>query len=371
LRFRALVLAAGYGTRLAPLTDVLPKPLTPVRGLTPLTLALDRLAAAGCEAVAINLHHLGPLIRESLERLGGTGDGDSGGGRWGDMEIVYSEEPEILGTAGALGPLREFFAGTDAVVVLNGDTLCRWPVKKLLRRHRRRGVVATLFFTRTAPPERFGGGVAIDGRGRKSRVVSFDPPGHPAVDRTGGDGGAKGDRRLVFAGAQVLSPDLLARIPDGFAETVPTLYRPLLQDGAHLAAVVSGRPWYDLGTPRRLRDAALTGAVRPWWRPLPSSTWVAPDARLERGAKVARSVVDSGAVVEAGARVRRCLILPGARIQAGARMEGCVIGFHATVPGATRISRRLVCPRSADATLPAGSSVVEELIYAPLDPRSE
>lgn len=361
MRFRALLLAAGYGTRLAPLTDLVPKPLTPVRGLTPLTLALDRLAAAGCEAVAINLHHLGPLVRDAVERLRGVG-----GDRWGDMEIVYSEEPEILGTAGALAPLAEFFAPAEAVVVLNGDTLCRWPIKQLLRRHRRRGVVATLFFTRDADPQRFGGGVAIGGRRRKGRVLSFDPPGAERLV-----GGAKNLRRRVFGGAQVLSPDLIARISPGFSETVPSLYRPLLRDGAHLAAVSSGRPWYDLGTPRRLRNAALSGAVRPWWRPFSRAAWIAPDAEVERGAKMARSVVESGAVIESGARVRRCVVLPGARIRSGARIEGCVVGYRAIVPGGTRISRRLVCARSADASLPAGSSVVEELIYAPLDPRSE
>ncbi len=363
MRFRALVLAAGHGTRLAPLTDLVPKPLTPVRGLTPLTLALDRLAAAGCEAVAVNLHHLGPLVRDAVERLRGAD-----GARWGGMEIVYSEEPEILGTAGALGPLADFLAPAEAVVVLNGDTLCRWPIKQLLRRHRRRGVVATLFFTRDADPQRFGGGVAIGGRRRRGRVLSFDPPGAERLEESVA---TKNIRRRVFGGAQVLSPDLIARIPPGFSETVPALYRPLLQDGAHLAAVSSGRPWYDLGTPRRLRDAALSGSVRPWWRPFARAAWIAPDAEVERGAKLARSVVESAAVIESGARVRRCVVLPGARIRSGARIEGCVVGYRAIVPGGTRISRRLVCARSADASLPAGASVVEELIYAPLDPRRE
>lgn len=349
MRVRALVLAAGFGARLAPLTDQVPKPLTPVRGLTPLELTLRRLAEAGCEAVAINLHHRGGAIRRAI--------GHGGDARWPEMEIVYSEEPEILGTFGALRPLSRFFAPADAALVINGDTLCRWPIKRLLRRHRRRGTVATLFFVRSADPADFGGGVTVAAGGR---VRSFAVPEE-------GPSGTRG-RRLVFGGAQVLSPDLISRVPRGFSETVPTLYQPLLEQGAHLGAVSSRRAWHDLGTPRRLRNAALAGGVRSRWLPWSAGSWSAPDADVDPEARLTRSVLESGATVEAGARVQRCVLLPGARICAGARLEGCVIGYHATVPGSARIRARLVCNRTADASLPRGASVVESLIYAPLDP---
>lgn len=356
MRFRALVLSAGFGTRLAPLTDQVPKPLTPVRGTCPLELALRRLAAAGCEAAAINTHHQGELIRRAV------GEGDDP--RWPGMEVRFSDEPEILGTFGALGPLAAFFDPADAIVVINGDSLCRWPVKGLLRRHRRRHAVATLLFTTAADPRTFGGGVAV---GRDGRVRSFAPPATAGGGPTGGDG--DGVRRLVFAGAQVLSPDLLARVPQGRSETVPDLYRPLIAEGAHLAAYTTGRAWYDLGTPRRLRDAALAGGARVRWSPLKPGTWIGQGARVEHGARVARTVIESEAVIEAGARARRCLLLPGARVAAGARLGGCVVGYGAVVPGTTRVSDRLICRRTADATVPPGASVVEDLIYAPLDPQ--
>lgn len=361
-RFRALVLAAGFGTRLAPLTDQLPKPLVPVRGTTPLELALDRLAAAGCEAAAINLHHKGDAIREYLDRVRGSAAGGPGGRRtgprWGEMEIVFSEEPEILGTLGALGPLRDFFSGTDAAVLVNGDSICRWPIKALLRRHRRSGAAATLLFSRTADPERFGGGVAVE---RRRRVVGFG--GDPAADPERG-------RRFVFAGLHVLDPGLLGRVGDGRSEIVPGLYRPLLEEGRELAALATRRAWHDLGTPRRLRDGVLAGRLgagsRPW--PLPAGgTWIAPGVRLERGARVRQAVLESGVTVASEARVRRSVVLPGARIGAGSRIDGCVVGFGASVPPGTRVARRLVCRRTADASLPPGASVVEDLVYAPLD----
>src|SRR5687768_17720631 len=94
-RLRALVLAAGLGTRLRPLTDVAPKPLLPVTGMPILGHTLQQLAAVGCEAAAVNLHHRGDQIRQRF--------GDSFAG----MPLIYSEEPELLGTLGALHPLKD------------------------------------------------------------------------------------------------------------------------------------------------------------------------------------------------------------------------------------------------------------------------
>jgi hypothetical protein len=207
VRFRALVLAAGRGERLRPLTDRLPKPLLPVAGQPVAAHTLARLAAAGCEAAAINLHHQGELIRKRF------------GGRFGAMPLTYSEEPERLGTLGALWPLRDFLAAAELVVVINGDSLCRWPVKTLLRRHRARRAAATLLLARRADPAGFGGGVGVD---RDRRIVSFRPGGPAAGDA---------DRRWVFAGAQVLSPELLARLRPGPADIVRDLYEPLLGEG--------------------------------------------------------------------------------------------------------------------------------------------
>lgn len=341
------MLAAGFGTRLAPLTDTVPKPLLPVRGTTALEVTLDRLHRAGCEAVAVNLHHLGGAIRERL------------GGSFRDMPLVYSEEAEVLGTLGALAPLRDFFTGCDAAVLVNGDSLCRWPIARLLRRHRRRGAAATLLFTTAAEPALYGGGVAID---RKGRVVSF-APGDPEAEA------AEKVRRRVFAGAHVLDPRLLARAPRRFSHIVHDLYEPLLAEGERLEAVTTGRPWYDLGTPRRYRDAAAEGGATPRWRRWVGRTWAAADARVDPAAHLRRTVVESGAEVAARARLRRTVLLPGAGVGEGAILDGCVVGFGARVPPGARVRRRLIVRRSAGGTVPAGSSVVADLVYVPLDPQ--
>ncbi len=187
--------------------------------------------------MAINLHHLGSRIRDTF------------GDRFRGMPLVYSEEPELLGTAGALPPLRAFLEQADRVLVVNGDSLCRWPLETLLAAHARRQPAATLLLHRKADPRAFGGGVALE----EDTITAFRP---------GSLAHASARRHLVFAGAQVLGPELLARIPEGPGDLVTALYEPLLAEGAPLAAVVTERLWYDLGTPLRYLDGVLDWTFR-------------------------------------------------------------------------------------------------------------
>ena len=111
-QIRAVVLAAGLGTRLRPLTATVPKPLLPVLGRPLVEHTLERLEAIGCEAAALNLHHLAGAVRAGL------------GERFGSMPLVYSAEERLLGTLGALGPLRDFLAPADPT-----SSTASWPWK--------------------------------------------------------------------------------------------------------------------------------------------------------------------------------------------------------------------------------------------------
>ncbi len=331
-----MVLAAGYGTRLLPLTQSTPKPALPVGGAAVAARTLARLAAAGCEAAAINLHHRGERLRAVLgERLAG-------------MPLVYSEEQEILGTLGALWPLREFWAPARALLVINGDSLCRWPLARLLRAHRRSGAAATLLFSRRADPAAFGGGVEI---GAEGTVVDF---GSAATAAGGG-------RRRVFAGAHLVETARLAGLEPRRADFVDDLYRPLVARGVRLTAVETWRRWHDLGTPERYRRAVLDWLFRgrPWRR-----RWVGEGARVGPGAVLRRSVVEAGASVGADVRLRDTLVLPGASVGRAARLRRCVVGFDARVPEGAEIEGQLVTPDGTAVT--AGGSRVGELVFTPL-----
>ncbi|MDX1631894.1 MAG: NDP-sugar synthase [Thermoanaerobaculia bacterium] len=337
---RALVLAAGLGTRLRPLTLQVPKPILPIAGEPLLVHGLRRLARAGIREAAVNLHHLHGRIPESLR------------GEPRLPVLVYSFEEELLGTLGALHPLRGFFSDCRAILVVNGDTLCRWPVRKLLRLHHRRGAALTLLLTRRPDPDRYGGGVGIDAEGR---LVSVGP-------EHGVEGVA---HRRVFAGAQVLDPRLLERVPEGPAEAVSDLWLPLLGEGLSISTLSTGRAWYDLGTPRRYLRGALAWA-RPWYRW--PDRWIHPESTVGPGARLRGVVVERGARVEPGARLESCVVMPGARVARRSRLDRTIVGPGTEIPERTRITERLVTRERTGEPAPARSSRLGDLWYTPLDP---
>jgi mannose-1-phosphate guanylyltransferase len=340
-RIRALVLSAGLGTRLRPLTEQLPKPLLPVRGVPILGHTLNQLADFGCEAAAVNLHYLGEPIRERF------GDAFSG------MPLTWSNEPQILGTLGALHPLNEFLAPADLVLLVNGDSLCRWPLRKLVRRHVAGGARATLLLASRPDPAAFGGGVGVD---RTGRILSFRP-GDPE----------RGDvsRRHVFAGAHVISPELLARVGPGKADIVRDLYIPMLASGERIDSVEFAGRWHDLGTPQRFLDATLDwaradGTARLWRR-----SWISPEAGVGPGARLRSVSVEAGARVGEGARVERSILLPGARIGKGSVVRESILGVGASVPPGTWVERRIIMPQLAGLVPGLDDSVVGGAIYTP------
>ena len=340
-RLRALVLAAGLGTRLRPLTEHVPKPLLPVAGVPILGHSLAQLAAAGCEAAAVNLHHLGEQIRH---RFGGAHAG---------MPLTWSEEPELLGTLGALHPLRDFFAPADLVLLINGDSLCRWPLRRLVRQHLAGGAAVTLLLTSRPDPAQFGGGVGID---RDGNVTSFRP-GDPEQGEVAA--------RHVFAGVHVFSPDLLSRVGPGFSDVVRELYKPMLAEGAKIRTVVDAGPWHDMGTPQRFLEGVLDRARASWPERLWRRSWISPEASLGSGCRVRRSSIESGARVGEGARVERSVLLPGARIGPGSVVREVIVGFGASIPAGAWVERRIVMPQRTGFSPGLDDSVVGGAVYTP------
>ncbi len=347
------MLAAGLGTRLRPLTESMPKPLLPVVGVPILGHTLAALAAVGCEAIAINLHYLGDQIRQ---RFGDTFAG---------IPLTYSEEPELLGTGGALYPLRDFLAPADFVLLVNGDSLCPWPLKRLLRAYLAGSspgtspdIAATLLLTRRAHPQAFGGGVGID---RAGNVLSFRPTDPPPA-------GAAVVRRLVFAGAHVFAPALLDRVRPGPSDIVRDLYIPLLSEGGRLGSVVSSRPWHDLGTPRRFLEASLDWARAGWPERLWRRSWVSKEAGIAAGTRLRESAVEAAARVGEGAEVERSVLLSGSRVGEGSTLREVILGPGASVPPGSWIERRIVTRRREGTAPSLDDSVVGGVVYSPLDP---
>lgn len=339
---RALVLAAGLGTRLRPLTKLVPKPLLPVNGVPILGYSLAQLAALGCEAVAVNLHYLGDQIRQRF------GDAFAG------VPLTYSEEPELLGTLGAFHPLKDFFAPADLVLLINGDSLCRWPLRKLVRRHLAGGAQATLLLASRPSPAEFGGGVGVD---REGWILSF----HAGAPEQG-----EAVRRLVFAGAHVFSPRLLERVGPDPSDIVRDLYVPLLAEGGRIASMVTGKPWHDLGTPQRYLEGVVEWARGGWPERIWRRSWISPEAGVGPGAAVRSSAVEAGARVGERARIERSVLLPGARVGKGSTVRDSIVGYGAAVPDGTWVERRIIMAQRAGVAPGLEDSIVGDAVFTPL-----
>ena len=341
LRLRAFVLTAGRGRRLEPLSLFVPKPLLPVCGEPIVGHTLRQLAALGCEAALLNLHHLPDEISSALGRS------------YYGLPLLYSWEKEIQGTLGALHPRRDFLAAADLVLLVNGDTLCRWPWKKLLRRHLRSAADATLLLLRRPPEEALGGGVGVDARGA-------------VVQLRDGEAAGKVARRRVFAGAHILSPRLLERVEAGPADIIDALYQPLLAGGGRIESVTTSRRWHDAGTAERYLAADVDWVRGPWPWPWRRRDWISPLAVVSDDAYLHRSVVEAGAEVGSDVKMDSSAVLPGARVASGSRILSSIIGPGVRLASAANIERRMINRVKIDYRPRADESVIGDHVYTPI-----
>ena len=229
---RAMVLAAGFGTRLAPLTHTTPKPLLPVAGKPFIEHILALLRAGGIREVVINLHHLGHLIEAHV------GDGT----RFG-VSVRYSHEASILDTGGGIKHAEPLLAG-EPFIVVNGDSLLEVSLPELIDFHRSRGAVATMAL-RADPDARRFGLVEIDDDAHVRRIVGL-PPGL----------GASGLRGFMFPGLHVLEPTVFSHMePDGVFSITRTTYPALVAKGLTVLGFVTAARWINIDTPDALAAA--------------------------------------------------------------------------------------------------------------------
>lgn len=211
-----MLLAAGLGTRMRPLTYKVPKPLLPLDGMTVIDHQLKYLSHFGIEQVMINLHHLGDMIKEHV------GDGS----RYG-IEIHFSEERTLLGTGGGIKKAEPFFGG-DPFVVLNTDALMDIEISFVIENHMSLGSVATMVVRHLSAGDSYTP-LSL----HEDRISEF----------------GKGDH--FFAGLQIIDHRMLDLLPSaGFASClINDGYGQFLKKGIPISAYVDKGPWYDLGNP--------------------------------------------------------------------------------------------------------------------------
>lgn len=267
----AMILCAGLGTRLRPLTDWVAKPMVPIGDAPAVSHIAARLRAAGIERLVVNVHHRPDDVRSWARREG--------------AEI--SDERELLGTAGGVQRAAALL-GVGDVLVWNGDILTDLDAAALLAAHERTHAEATL---------------AIVARGVNEGNVGLDKDGR--VVRLRKETGGEEVRGADFIGVHVLGRSLRTKIPERGC-LVGDVYIPALRAGAHLASHVVTSAFVDVGS-----VAAYVAANRAWLAARGDRSWKAPTAAVS--ARIDGSIVGADARVEADAI--RCIVWPGAHVR--------------------------------------------------------
>ena len=314
---KAMILAAGLGTRLRPLTDRLPKPLLPLMLVPMLGRLLAQLRCQGVREVVINGHHLAHQLAAWL------GDGSV----W-RLRLAFVQEAEILGTAGAMKNAAPHLQGAPFLVI-NADVLVDCDLQSLWAWHRARGALVTMV-VRPDPAARDTRPVMVDQHDRVRQIN-----GRPQ----GADVGPNCEA-AVFTGVQIVEPEVLDAIPAGrFVSTTADTYPLLLREGLPVFAYRHHGYWLDVGAPERYLQAhwdLLDGALgASWEKRLPAGSQILREAgeqRVNGGTIEPPVVLGAGSTLGPGARVGPYVVLgPGCRLGPDVVVRESVLGENCTV----------------------------------------
>ena len=264
---RGMILAAGFGTRLRPITNTLPKPLVPLRNKPLIAYAVENYLRAGVGEIVVNLHHLPDLIERYLRDTF-------------DCTFHFSREEKILGTGGALKRVRHLLDDEEFFLV-NGDTIQSPPFEAM--RRARGNAVATLSLRHPPPHDTFTP-VNLDEHAR----VTF------------------GSGNLMFSGAHAIGPEIFDHMPEKDAfSIVDSVYMHV-----DVAGVVDDGPWFDIGTPQRYLEAngGTTIGARSVVEGTLHNTAVWDDCHIGRGVVLTDCIVAHGVELSGEIQLSRSMI---------------------------------------------------------------
>ncbi len=314
---RAMVLAAGMGSRLGGISDELPKPLLPVCNHPLLSYALSLCRGYGIKEVAINLHHLGHLITNTI------GTGASFG-----MDIHYSSEPQLLGTGGGVRKMAEFLTHEfrEPCVVINGKLVVDVDLEAVLALHRVTGASATMVLRETPDADDWGA-VEVDGDGRIHSILGQRSPAQVAKPPL---------TRCMFTGIQIVEPSLLLRLPKGETSCIVRQgYVPALKAGEVLSGYIIPGYFHEHSTPERYLQGNLNVLRGKAKLPYPPGqvVGISPRAQVAESATILGPVcIGAGAVVSEGAVVGPEVVLGESTVIApGVELSRSVVFAGSTV----------------------------------------
>jgi mannose-1-phosphate guanylyltransferase/mannose-1-phosphate guanylyltransferase/phosphomannomutase len=295
---KAMLLAAGLGTRLRPLTYELPKPMVPILGRPVMEHIMRLLARHGFDDVVANLHYFPDLIRDRF------GDGSDYGAR-----LVYSYEPELLGTAGGVRNVRDHFAG-ETFLIISGDALTDIDLTALWKTHREKGGIATLALKPVEDPSQLG--VVIVGDDGRIQGFQEKPDAAEALSNLGN------------CGIYVFEPEIFDYFPQReFVDWAMDVFPRLLEEDVSFFGHEFPEYWNDVGSLEEYRQGnfdALEGRVR-------VDTPGAGNGALPQDAEVEGSVfIGEGCEIAAGVRLTGPVVIgEGSRIGENSALRDTIV----------------------------------------------
>ncbi|MCX8053604.1 MAG: NDP-sugar synthase [Armatimonadetes bacterium] len=333
---KAMILAAGVGSRLDPLTRNIPKPMVPIVNKPVMEHIVEMLAKNGFKEIMVNLHYLGDQIQAHFES----------GKRWG-VKIHYSPEDRLWGDAGSVKRCEDFF-DEDTFLVVGGDDLADIDLTRLVRFHKEKRALATIALSLVDDPSEYGIAL-LNERGRITRFLE-KPKGEVIFSNSANTGVYVFDRHIF---------ELIPKgVTYGFGAN---LFPMLLEQKTRFYGYLTSSYWKDVGSLKQYQEAhsdALSGRVdikipvpevkKYVW--MGDNVEIDPSAeigypvlignncRIEKGARLLEySVLADNCVLEEGAAVRQSILWHGACVQRGTVLERCVVGEKCSVKSSAAV----------------------------------
>jgi mannose-1-phosphate guanylyltransferase len=284
---KAFLLGAGLGTRLKPLTDRVPKPLTPFFHQPLISHTWQACKLVGISEFAINTHHL-PNVW--FDKIFGLGD-------LGEKNITLFHEDILLETGGGLRNIRQWM-GDENVLVHNGDIFSSIDLTKLIQAHKLSGLPVTLALRSTG----------------EAKHIAINEPRDRVIDIRNRLGQSDGTH--LFTGIYCVNQEIFSYLPDEKITSIIPAFLALAIEGKLGAIVLDDGVWFDLGD----RNSYLKAQLELYVAPL-----IHPKSLIANGVLVENSAIGFGAVIESGAIIKNSIVWANSRVASNARLDRCIV----------------------------------------------
>jgi len=326
---KAMILAAGFGTRLQPLTKTVPKPMVPVLNRPLLERTIELLRRANIQDIAVNVHHLPEQV------IAHFGDGSKFG-----VNLHSSRGETILGTAGGIKAAQEFLDG-GSFLVINSDIIVDIDLGRVLEFHQEKGSCLTLVVREDDLPETY----APIEIGPDGRIVRF--PGASSKNVSGTT------RRVMFTGIQIMEPDIFFRIPQGkFCGTTEDVFPGMIEEGLPVFGFLHKDYWIDMGNREQylqVHKDALDRKVSLKTSLIKNSEGVSvvppvligENCRIATNARIgAHVVLGNGCSVGNNSVVENSVLWDGVTVGSHCTVRRSILGSSVTLPEKTEVTEK-------------------------------